>query len=100
MASGIREGEVIYEVKLPLTRTDARLYAVGAAPGGTIGLGLATPESPRDLGRRQRLVGSSGMIGGNPYYGGANGGGFAPSREDDGRVKPLSLWTPLKLATN
>ena len=98
LASGAGDSVVIYELKLPLKKTAARTYAVGAGPGSTIGLGIATPTSPRDLGKRPALVGSSGMIGGNPYYGGAGGGGFAPYREDDRGTKPLEIWTTLKLA--
>ena len=67
---------------------------MGATPGRTIGLGIATPEDPVSRGQSPRLVGDSGIIGGNPWY----GGGFARYREDDGRRKPLEIWTTLTLA--
>jgi hypothetical protein len=95
VASGLAADAVIYELKVPLAKTAARMYAVGAAPGRTIGLGIATPEQPRNPGQRQRLVGNSGFIGGSPF----RGGGFAPYREDDGRRKPLEVWTTLTLAS-
>ena len=96
IASSRAEGEVIYELKVPLQKTPTRTYAAGAAPGRTIGLGIATPEAPVGRGQRPRLVGDSGYIGGDPWY----GGGFAKYREDDGRRKPLQIWTTLSLATS
>jgi len=94
LASSRAETEVAYELKIPLQKTSARPYAVGVAPGRTIGLGIATPEAPVGRGQRARLVGDSGSIGGDPWY----GGGFAKYREDDGRRKPLEIWTTLSIA--
>ena len=96
MASSRSENEVAYELKIPLQKTSSHPYAVGAAAGRTIGLGIATPESPAGRAQRPRLVGDSGMIGGDPWY----GGGFAKYREDDGRRKPLEIWTTLTLAVS
>jgi hypothetical protein len=95
VASGDADSQVFYELKVPLQKGGTRIYAVGAGPGRTIGLGIATPQAPQNLARRQRLVGSSGWIGGNPFY----GGGFAPFREPDGRPKPLEIWTTVALAS-
>jgi hypothetical protein len=95
IASSRAESEVAYELKVPLQKTSSRSYAVGAATGRTIGLGIATPEAPVGRGQRPRLVGDSGFIGGDPWY----GGGFAKYREDDGRRKPLEVWTTLSLAS-
>lgn len=94
IASSLAEQEIAYEMKIPLQKTAARPYAVGAVPGRTIGLGLATPETPVNRGQRPRLVGDTGYIGGSPW----TGGGFAKYREDDGRRKPLRIWTTLTLA--
>jgi hypothetical protein len=94
MASSRSENEVAYELKIPLQKTSSHPYAIGTAAGRTIGLGIATPESPANRAQRPRLVGDSGMIGGDPWY----GGGFAKYREDDGRRKPLEVWTTLTLA--
>jgi hypothetical protein len=98
MASGIDQGTVIYELRVPLAASSARTFAIGAKPGALIGLGVATPDTPRER-RKQPLVGSSGgYIGGNPYQAGANGGGFAPFPDQEERQKPLAIWTTLKLA--
>ena len=66
LASSLAESEVAYELKIPLEKTWSRTYAVGATPGRTIGLGIATPEEPVSRGQSPRLVGDSGFIGGNP----------------------------------
>lgn len=95
IASSRAETEVAYELKIPLQKTSSRTYAVGVAPGRTIGLGIATPEAPVGRGQPPRLVGDSGFIGGDPWY----GGGFAKYREDDGKRKPLEMWTTLSLAS-
>jgi hypothetical protein len=97
LASSYSENEVAYELKIPLQKTSAHPYAVGAAAGRTIGLGIATPDSPANRSLQPRLVGDSGMIGGDPWYGGR---GFAKYREDDGRRKPLEIWTTLTLAAS
>jgi hypothetical protein len=94
LAHAYSDSEVIYEMKIPLQKTATRPYAVGALTGRPVGLGLATPTSPRNTGARQRLVGSDGFIGGNPF----RGGGFASYRQPDGSVKPLEVWTTLTLA--
>ena len=52
-------------------------------------------EAPVGRGQRPRLVGDSGFIGGDPWY----GGGFAKYREDDGKRKPLEIWTTMSLAS-
>jgi hypothetical protein len=94
LASGYSDSDVTYELKIPLQKTVTRMYAVGAGPGRTVGLGIATPEAPRNAGARQRLVGSDGFIGGHPWF----AGGFASYREPDGRTKPVEVWTTLTLA--
>jgi hypothetical protein len=106
VACGLIGDAVVYEVKVPLQRTETRPYAVGTRPGGTIGIGIATPETPRHAQRRQELVGSSGQIGGYqpylpgymPYIPGMAGHGYAPYRERDERPKPLMVWTTLTFA--
>ena len=94
LAQAYSDSEVIYELKMPLQKTAARLYAVGAPPGRPIGLGIATPEAAKSMGLPPRLVGGDGFIGGHPF----RGGGFASFREPDGEVKPLQVWTTLVLA--
>lgn len=108
VALGLVGDAVVYELKVPLKKTDARPYAVGVAPGASIGIGIATPETPRRAQRRRELVGSTGQIGGyQPYmpgYGlmvpGMGGRGFAGYADKDERPKPLIAWSALKLAAN
>jgi hypothetical protein len=98
LATGMDQNALVYELKVPLEASAERKYAVNAKSGATIGVGLATPQSPRERSRRPTMVGSGGKIGGNPYLGGANGGGFADFGEPDDRIKPLQLWTTIRLA--
>ncbi|MCC7008171.1 MAG: hypothetical protein IT184_05095 [Acidobacteria bacterium] len=106
VASGLIGDAVVYEIKVPLLKTEARPYAVAAAPGATIGIGLATPEMPRRQRRRQDLVGSTGQVGGyqpgipgyTPYIPGMGGRGYTPYAQKDERPKPLLVWSTLKLA--
>jgi len=98
LATGTDQSTLVYELKIPLQGSAQRKYAVNAKTGATIGIGLATPQSPRERTRRPTMVGSGGMIGGNPYLGGANGGGFADFGEPDERIKPLQIWTTIRLA--
>ena len=48
ISAALREGTLIYELKLPLAKTEAHPYAVGAVPGSTVGLGLTTEAPPAD----------------------------------------------------
>jgi hypothetical protein len=98
LATGTDQSALVYELKVPLQGSAQHKYAVNAKSGATIGIGLATPQSPRERSSRPTMVGSGGMIGGNPYLGGANGGGFADFGEPDERMKPLQIWTTIKLA--
>jgi hypothetical protein len=97
LATGTDDMMTSYEMRVPLAAAGGRIYAVNSRPGAVVGLGIATPDRPRE--RRSTMVGSGGRIGGNPYYGGAGGGGFADFAEPDERIKPLNVWTTVKLAT-
>jgi len=107
VANGLVGDAVVYEVKVPLQKTPARPYAVGVQPGESIGIGLATPETPRRAQRRKELVGSTGQIGGYqpympgylPVIPGMGGRNFAGYADRDERAKPLSVWTTLRFAT-
>jgi hypothetical protein len=74
-ASGIEaamrvvQGSLQYELKVPLTKTTDHPYAIGAAPGATIGVGFETPKA------EGRPGGSSGGYGGGGGGGGYGGGG-------------------------
>jgi hypothetical protein len=90
-------GLFVYELKIPLLRTDETPWAVGARPGQTIGLGF----EPGRVEMRRMSQGPGGrrggMMGGRrpDYYGGAEEpGGFGR-----GIVIPedLRVWTLVKL---
>jgi hypothetical protein len=97
----------IYEATLPLITTEDRSLVVGAAAGGTIGVGFKTDrakseEVPPSGGSR------SGGMGGGSHHGGSHGGagGAAPREERSGvesegggaTPKPLGLWLKVRLA--
>jgi hypothetical protein len=84
------EGYFVYELKVPLTVTADRPYAIEAKPGGAIGLGLETPKVERPSGERSSMGGfGRGGRGGRGM--GGRGGQFEP-------VKPLKIWASLQLA--
>ncbi len=117
MASALSQGTLAYELRLPLKRDGAKIYAVGAAPGATIGFALATPETPvqpsRGFGRPGGPGGrggrSIGMFDGATLYqrgfggmggrrGGGMGGGPQSNQEGAETFKPLKIWTQVHLA--
>ena len=107
LALGVEDGMIVYELKLPLEKTDATPYAAGARPGSSISLGLATPEDPRPARSRNRLDDPTNT---NPWvvnpYG--YGGYFNPppppepgagSRPKPVVIKPMKLlWATVRLA--
>jgi hypothetical protein len=109
-ASSVDQGAMVFELRLPLVRTDEHPYAVGAAAGTSLLLGLSTPETPRTGsggGPRGRGQGGGGMGGG---YGGGRGRGAGRSGGGPGgpggrgfvdeAVKPLKIWVTLQLAAH
>lgn len=71
---GSSEGSSMYELKIPLQATQARPYAVGAAPGSTFRIEIQTEKETGAVGRE-----GEGM-GGGRYPGGGEGGGFGGGR--------------------
>ena len=115
VASGSREGALVYELKIPLAKTATEAYAIGTLPGRTIGLGLETPKPEGPQGSRPEGRGDAGGGGGfggggRGGYGGGRGGGRGGGYGGGGRqgpdggglraqnVKPLKIWTALQLA--
>lgn len=74
----VTQKSFVYEIQVPLTRTEATPYAVGAVPGDTITVTLKTREKvlPEQGpgGDRGQGPGDSGMSGGGPR--GMGGGGM------------------------
>ena len=105
LASGVENQSVVYELKLPLGKTDATPYAVGAAPAATMAIGLETPADPKPPRHRAGLddpmMANPWAI--DPYYGGY----FNPppptnSADKDSKpkvIKPMKLmWISVRLA--
>jgi hypothetical protein len=112
LAVGVEDGTIVYELQIPLARTDGTPHAVDATPGARIALGLETPADPQSAGRRNRL---DDPMNTNPWvndpYGryGPYGYGryFPPPPPEPGSsrqpkeivIKPMKLmWTDLRLA--
>lgn len=106
LASGVEDGTVVYELKVPLGKSDAAPHAVGVTPGATISLGLETPADPRPPRRRTEL---ERPMASNPWiydpYGYGNyfrpppppGGSPRPPKEVE--FKPMKLiWATVRLA--
>ncbi len=91
-------GTLTYELKIPLQQTDTYGFAVGAAPGTAISLGIETPEMDRRppgdrmRGQSRNPNGLDGPAIGPTQPGGQRGPG------QRGRPEPLKLWTTLMLA--
>jgi hypothetical protein len=107
LASGVEDGTIVYELKVPLEKTDTTPHAVGARPGTTVSVGIETPTDPRPArGTRNRLDDPTNT---NPWldpwgYGGYFStpppppGGRPRTREDE--FKPMKLlWATVRLAT-
>lgn len=106
LASGVEEETIVYEMRVPLTKTDATPHAVGVTPGATIALGLETPADPRPPRTRNRLDDPGNT---NPWldpygYGGyfttppPPPGGYARAPKE-AEFKPMRLlWTSVRLA--
>ena len=56
-----RGGEFVYELKIPLVRSDLHPFAIDAEPGANLSLALDTPEIDREQMRQQTGGGRGGM---------------------------------------
>jgi hypothetical protein len=109
VARAVHEGMLAFELELPLVKTAAHPYAVGAAPGAAIDLGLTTPARATRGDRGGRVPPGGGGMGGagtgsfgGVGRGGSMGGGFfGPQRSYDPamRYAPLKIWARLQLAS-
>ena len=106
-AGSVAEDVLVYELQIPLDTGDAQPYAIGAAAGSTLALGIETGEIPKyrppDDGRRGGTGGGMGGFGGfgrRRGPGGGGPGGEERERTDDGvRARPVNTWVTLRLAT-
>lgn len=104
LASGVEDDSVVYELKLPLEKSAALPYAVGARPATTIAVGLETPADPKPARSRDEPMPINPWLI-DPYYGGyfnppppTNSADRAPKPTV---LKPMKLlWVSVKLATD
>jgi len=109
-AARMDQGALRYELKVPLAKTADHPYAIGTAPGKTIGIGIETPKperSPSEGGGRGYGGGGGGGGYGGGGYGGHGGGmgGHGGMHGGDGRgegayqaPKPLNAWGTVALS--
>jgi hypothetical protein len=106
LASGVENDTIVYEMRIPLVRTDATPHALGAKPGASISLGIETPPDLQRGRARNRLdnpMSTSPWVQDPWGYGGyfttpppPPGGRPRPPEE----LRPLRLvWTTVRLAT-
>ena len=102
-AARIDQGTLRYEVKVPLAKTTDHPYAIGTAPGKTIGIGIETPKPERS----SSGGGGRGYGGGGGGYGGHGGGmgGHSGMHGGEGHgeggyqaPKPLNAWGTVALS--
>ncbi len=112
---GESSGVMVYELEVPLRKTEEDSYAPGAAPGTMVGIGLETPEFQPEQGRswsggeggggHHGPGGGGGWGGGMGGHGGYGGrGGMGGGGEHGGgrggfeRPKQIKAWTTVQLA--
>jgi hypothetical protein len=102
---GQPEGMLVYELSVPLERTQDHPYAIGTKPGSIIGVGLATPEQERVIvpAESPGRSGSGGRGGFGGIGGGSMGSGTGGRPPDANRdaikpLKPMKIWLKVQLA--
>lgn len=101
--ANITDNMLVYELKVPIVKSDLHPFAIGAEPGERIGVGIATPKMDRDAMKERR---GGGMRGGGPPGGGMPGGmppgagrgGGRPGGGGFERPNPLKVWAKVQLA--
>lgn len=100
----LEQGELQYELKVPLVRNDVHPYAIEAASGKPIGVGLETGRlEPVSFGSGGRGGGFGGVGGGMGGRGGGMGGGHRGGsregeREGYAAPKPIKGWGLVTIA--
>ncbi len=102
-------GQLVYELRVPLTRLPHIPYALDISPGETIGVGFETGIVDMAAMRSQRPGGGmrgsgmpgggrpGGMAGGRP--GGVRGGGMPGGGHRGAMPEPFTYWMKVALAT-
>lgn len=96
--ANITETMLVYELKVPIVKSDLHPFAIGAEAGDRIGVGIVTPEMDRDAVRGPGAMrGGNGFPGGGMHPGGGRGGG-PPGGGGFERPSPLKIWVEVQLA--
>jgi len=116
VAARVAEGVLVYELRVPLSATEAQPYGVKSVPGATIGLGIESAKLPAPDGRGREGGrgmggpppggpppgggggGMGGGMGGGGQRGGMGGGPPGGGREGMREMKPIKAWTIVRLA--
>lgn len=105
-ASGVEDGTIVYEVKLPFEQTGSTPHAVNAKAGATIAVGLETPKDPKPPRQSNRL---DNPMNTNPWVVNPYGGYFDPPPPPGGYptpprevvIKPMELlWVIVRTASS
>lgn len=100
--TGSADGYLVYELKVPLTKTADFPYAIETKPGASIGIGVETPKMERPAGEGHeggRGGGFGGFGGGMGGRGGGGGMGRGGGGGEHGeQPKPLKNWATIQLA--
>lgn len=109
VAFKVEQGILQYELKVPLAKTDDMPYAIAAAPGGSIGIGLETAKAQDRMNLGQQGGGGyggggmgGGGFGGRGGFGRGGGGGMGRHGGGQGsgdQTKPLKGWGTITLAS-
>jgi hypothetical protein len=96
LASGVEDGTIVYELKVPLERSEATPHAVGVKAGAALALGIETPADPRPLGNRRRLADPMNT---NPWLDPWGYGGYfsTPPPPPGGRPRAPEEFKPMRL---
>ena len=95
-----RGGEFVYELKIPLDRSDLHPFAIDTEPGAVLSLALDTPEIDRDQMRQQMGGGRGGGMGGMPGGGKGGGGRGGMSDQRPEMSEPLKVRAKIRLAAS
>ncbi len=101
------ELRLVYEVKIPLTKSQLHPYAIGASNGQIIGIGMETPEFHPDKSKRGNKPegewggpgGEAGVSGGGGMGGPGGGGMGGPGGDHVSPPKPVKFWMTVQLAS-
>jgi hypothetical protein len=102
-ATGLSDGVLVFELKLPLAPSAAHTFAVGAPPGRSIEVGLFTPETPQsERHGDSEPPPNPSTYGLGPLIGGPSSGVPLPDGSHKTKVeRPMTLktWVTLALAS-